>query len=70
MEDRRKYEVGTDNDTSDTMRKSMARLTAMHLAQVYKRTIWPRVLELTFEVDGVVVEVRVVDKAERRKDKE
>lgn len=68
MERRNKYTVGNDHETADTMRTTMARETAMHLARVYKKTIWPRELELTFEVDGVVVEVRVVDKAERRKE--
>jgi len=67
-EDRRKYTVGSDLDTPDTMRKSMARMAAIYLAQVYKRTVWPRELELTFEVDGVVVEVRVRETAERRKE--
>ena len=54
-QDRRKYIVGADNETRDTMRTSMARETALYLARMYKQTIWPRPLELTFEVDGVEI---------------
>ena len=63
MEDRRKYIVGKDNDTADTVRTTLARETAMYLARVYKKTIYPRPLELTFEIDEVVVEVRVREKS-------
>jgi hypothetical protein len=65
METKGKYTVGTDRDTADTVRTSLARETALHLARVYKKTIYPRPLELEFEVDEVIVEVKV-----RAKDKE
>ena len=66
-QDRRKYIVGTDLDTPITVRTSHARETALYLARVYKQTLWPKPLELSFEVDGVIVEVRAKEKEERRK---
>ena len=66
-QDRRKYIVGTDLDTPITVRTSMARETALYLARVYKKTLYPKVMELTFEVDGIIVEVRA---REKEKDKE
>ena len=64
-QDRRKYIVGEDLDTPITVRTSHARETALYLARVYKQTLWPKVLELSFEVDGVTIEVRA---KERRKE--
>ena len=54
-----KYTVGTDKDTADTVRTSVIRETALYLARVYKKTYYPKPLELDFEVDEVVVEIRV-----------
>ena len=51
--------IGTDLDTPDTVRTSLARETALHMARVYKRTLYPRPLELSLQVDEVIVEVRV-----------
>ncbi len=58
-----KYIVGEDLDTPNTVRTSMARETALHFARVYKQTVWPKPLELSFEVDSVVIEVRAREKA-------
>jgi hypothetical protein len=59
MEDKGKYTVGADNDTADTVRTSVIRETALHMARVYKKTYYPKPLDLDFEVDEVVVEIRV-----------
>lgn len=67
-QDRRKYIVGADNDTAITTRTTFARETALHLARVYKQTIYPKPLELSFEVDGVIIEVRARVQEERRKE--
>jgi hypothetical protein len=59
MEEKGKYTVGTDKDTADTVRTSVIRETALYLARVYKKTYYPKPLDLDFEVDEVVVEIRV-----------
>jgi hypothetical protein len=56
------YHIGSDNDTADTVRTTLMGEAAQYIAKVFKRTIWPREYERTFEVDGVIVEVRVREK--------
>lgn len=59
MEKKGKYQVGSDNDTSETVRTQIMGQAAQFIADVWKRHLYPNPYDRTFQVGGIKVRVQV-----------
>ena len=57
-----KYIVGTDNDSAETVRTQLMGQAAQFIADVWRKHLYPKAYDRTFDVGGTLVRV-VVDEA-------